>query len=133
MTFPCFYFSEVINLMFNKKETRLKRKSHLCLVQEFRGAFSQGLLSSQALFRFMVRKAARLTEQCHSSLSEAVGLQVQHAARPFSNIVHSCAHQSVAAINISRLKQNSEIQGIREDENVSRWLVHNAQFSSTAS
>ena len=130
MTFTCFYFSEVINLMFNEKETPLKRKFHLCLVQELQGAFSHGPLYSQALFSFMVRRAAQLTEQCHSPLSEAVGLQVQHAARPFSNIVHFCAHQSVAVINISRLKQNSEIQGIREDENVSRWLVHNAQFSS---
>lgn len=93
MTFPCFYFSEVNNLMFNKKETCLKRKSHLCLVQEFLGAFSHGLLYSQALFSFTVRKAAQLTEQCHSPLSEAVGLQVQHAARPFSNIVHTSLWQ----------------------------------------
>lgn len=66
MTFPCFYFSEVLNLMFNKKETRLKRKSHLCLMQEFQGAFSHGLLQSQTLFSFMVRKVAQLIEQCHS-------------------------------------------------------------------
>lgn len=102
----------------------------MCLMQ---GAFSHSLLYSQALFSFMAQKQLSQQNNVTAHLVKLLICKVQHSAHPFSNIVHSRAHQSVAVINISCLKQNSVIQGIREDENVGRWLVHNAQFSSTDS